>query len=257
MQRGFALCALKTGEPLSCWAQHAAAPIPEPQLRRQRLGKLKALVGPILERASEATERPRALDAARSFLDIVARSTNAWEAVKPWVNHTQRLGLLAQVWPAHQRRFPPACCPRSLMHRTWLSGCQVGVCQISVHPPACADAGCCSGHLQLAVLVVQQRWLCRVVCQPAGVVGSLMQLGPASASLQQRKAQRAGWALSRCASAEPLAGWLMRPGFRTLQAAQRLCAERVHAAQAGSLPGHMAHGLTARTPRRSRASPAG
>ena len=64
---------------------------------RQRLGKLKALVGPMLERAAEATERPRALDTARAFLELVGKSANAWEAIKPWVNHTQRLDLLAQV----------------------------------------------------------------------------------------------------------------------------------------------------------------
>ena len=64
---------------------------------RQRLGKLKAQVGPILGRALETGDRPRALEAARSFLDLVGKSANAWEAIKPWVNHTQRLDLLSQV----------------------------------------------------------------------------------------------------------------------------------------------------------------
>ena len=64
---------------------------------RQRLGKLKALVGPMLGRAAEASKRPRALEAARSFLELVGKSANAWEAIKPWVNHTQRLDLLTQV----------------------------------------------------------------------------------------------------------------------------------------------------------------
>lgn len=84
---------------------------------RQRLGKLKGLVNPMLERAAEARERPRAVEAARSFLELVAKSVNAWEAIKPWVNHTQRLDLLAQVCtpgaraqtPWVQRGCRPAC----------------------------------------------------------------------------------------------------------------------------------------------------
>ena len=80
------------------WAQGAGPSRPEHHVAsRQRLGKLKALVGPMLGRASESSDRPRTLETARSFLELVGKSANAWEAIKPWVNHTQRLDLLAQV----------------------------------------------------------------------------------------------------------------------------------------------------------------
>ena len=76
----------------------------------------------MLERAAEARERPRAVEAARTFLELVAKSVNAWEAIKPWVNHTQRLDLLAQV-----------CTPGRGLHNC------------STHLPACL-------HLRAAAL---------------------------------------------------------------------------------------------------------
>ena len=113
---------------------------------RQRLGKLKALVGPMLERLAESKERPRALEAARSFLDIVGKSANAWEAIKPWVNHTQRLGLLAQVRPMLPASLPVssayAAHGRNSRHQDYVCSLQA-CCWVWAHRSAANTAGTC------------------------------------------------------------------------------------------------------------------
>ena len=64
---------------------------------RKRLADLKAQANPMFERARELSLRPAAVESARGFLDTLRKTANAWEAIKPWVNATDKTTLLTQV----------------------------------------------------------------------------------------------------------------------------------------------------------------
>lgn len=51
----------------------------------------------MFERSKELSARPQAVEAARSFLDMLRKTINAWEAIKPWVNATDKAALLTEV----------------------------------------------------------------------------------------------------------------------------------------------------------------
>lgn len=51
----------------------------------------------MFERQRELTKRPAAIDAARGFLDMLRKTVNAWDTIKPWVNATDIAALLSTV----------------------------------------------------------------------------------------------------------------------------------------------------------------
>ena len=70
----------------------------------------------MFERSKELALRPAAVESARSFLEMLRKTVNAWDAIKPWVNATDKATLLSQVLLAvAPALFPaPVCCLSAL-----------------------------------------------------------------------------------------------------------------------------------------------
>ncbi|KAK9813694.1 hypothetical protein WJX73_003926 [Symbiochloris irregularis] len=64
---------------------------------RKKLGELQATANPMFERAVERSKRPEAVEATRAFLDIMRKTVNSWDTIKPWVNATNKTALLEQA----------------------------------------------------------------------------------------------------------------------------------------------------------------
>lgn len=60
---------------------------------QKQLKELKKMGDAMELRAAEKTARPAAVADARSYLEVVLKSLNAWEETRPWVTEDERKEL--------------------------------------------------------------------------------------------------------------------------------------------------------------------
>ena len=90
---GACLDTVSTSPVCTTSTEHARAPLPY----RKKLAELSGGTVAIFHRAQELARRPAAVEAARGFLDMLRKTVNAWDAIKPWVNATDKSALLTEV----------------------------------------------------------------------------------------------------------------------------------------------------------------
>jgi len=64
---------------------------------RSRLDALRATGDKVVFRAKELRARPKAVKQGRDFVEATRKVVGLWESTKPWINETERAGLLEKV----------------------------------------------------------------------------------------------------------------------------------------------------------------